>query len=276
MPSLHSPFFSLRGACLTMRGAAAPSALPEASRQTWLLPPSEGAPPLRPREFMRGWQPLRPLAGAPREHGKAMLGTRVTFPSRGKSPKARQGLRPLESPWDSAKLWEPDEVRFEGWNAKPIELKAITIPYRPFRARCASRRATLCYEPSPICHFELVGQPVFISPQATPGVAPPAVNPWRGRWVWLLHAARSFSPFWGEQQAHTCARCWGDDNAPQGEYPEGVAPLGDSLVTFSSGRKSPGCRAERLHHGWSAEEGRTSGAPLLAKGRNPRQRKKKN
>ena len=33
--------------------------------------PEEGAPPLRPR---------------------------VTFPSRGKSPKARQGLRPLESP----------------------------------------------------------------------------------------------------------------------------------------------------------------------------------
>ena len=209
-------------------------------------------------------------------YGRSAPPPRVTFPSRGKSPKARQGLRPLESPWDSAKLWEPDEVRFEGWNAKPIELKAITIPYRPFRARCASRRATLCYEPSPICHFELVGQPVFISPQATPGGAPPAVNPWRGRWVWLLRAARSGTPFWGEQQAHTCARCWGDDNVPQGEYPEGVAPLGDSLVTFSSGRKSPGCRAERLHHGWSAEEGRTSGAPLLAKGRNPRQRKKKN
>ena len=90
MPSLHSPFFSLCGACLTMRGAVAPSALPEASRQTWLLPPSEGAPPLRPWEFMRGWQPLHPPAGAPREHGKAMLGTRVTFPSRGKSPKARK------------------------------------------------------------------------------------------------------------------------------------------------------------------------------------------
>ena len=28
--------------------------------------------------------------------------------------------------------------------------------------------------------------------------------------------------------------------APQGEYPEGLSPLGDSLVTFSSGRKSPG------------------------------------
>ncbi len=102
MPSLHSPFFSLRGACLTMRGAAAPSALPEASRQTWLLPPSEGAPPLRPREFMRGWQPLRPPAGAPREHG-AMLGTRVTFPSRGKSPKARQGSTPEPPEGDRAK-----------------------------------------------------------------------------------------------------------------------------------------------------------------------------
>ena len=250
-----------------LRGAAPPVHPSGASRQTWLLLPEVGASP--PGASRQTW--LLPPPG-----GRSAPPPRVTFPSRGKSPKARQGLRPLESPWDSAKLWEPDEVRFEGWNAKPIELKAITIPYRPFRARCASRRATLCYEPSPICHFELVGQPVFISPQATPGVAPPAVNPWRGRWVWLLHAARSFSPFWGEQQAHTCARCWGDDNAPQGEYPEGVAPLGDSLVTFSSGRKSPGCRAERLHHGWSAEEGRTSGAPLLAKGRNPRQRKKKN
>ena len=229
-----------------------------------------------PRGFCGTGSPCTHLQALRESMAKPCSAPRVTFPTRGKSPKARQGLRPLESPWDSAKLWEPDEVRFEGWNAKPIELKAITIPYRPFRARCASRWATLCYEPSPICHFELVGQPVFISPQATPGVTPPAVNPWRGRWVWLLHAARSFSPFWGEQQAHTCARCWGDDNAPQGEYPEGVAPLGDSLVTFSSGRKSPGCRAERLHHGWSAEEGRTSGAPLLAKGRNPRQRKKKN
>ena len=32
-----------------------------------------------------------------------MLGTRVTFPTRGKSPKARQGLRPLESPG----AWSP-------------------------------------------------------------------------------------------------------------------------------------------------------------------------
>ena len=226
------------------------------------------APP--PRGPLRDGSPCTHQEGAPPLHPGGLS-------RRGESHQRRaKGCALWNPPRIQENFWEPDAVRFEGWTSKPIELKAITIPYRPFRARCASRWATLCYEPSPICHFELVGQPVFISPQATPGVAPPTVNPWRGRWVWLLHAARSFSPFWGEQQAHTCARCWGDDNAPQGEYPEGVAPLGDSLVTFSSGRKSPGCRAERLHHGWSAEEGRTSGAPLLAKGRTPRQRKKKN
>ncbi len=48
--------------------------------------------------LLRDGSPCTHHAGAPREHGLAMLGTRVTFPSRGKSPKARQGLRPLESP----------------------------------------------------------------------------------------------------------------------------------------------------------------------------------
>ncbi len=51
----------------------------------WALRPN-------PREFVRGWQPLRPLIWALRPK------PRVTFPSRGKSPKARQGLCPLESP----------------------------------------------------------------------------------------------------------------------------------------------------------------------------------
>ena len=105
-----------------LRPDARGAAPPEASRQTWLLLPEveglrphaphrEGAPPhtpgvyaglaapaptmraLRPapRGFLRGWQPQHPPAGAP-------PCTRVTFPSRGKSPKARQGLRPLESP----------------------------------------------------------------------------------------------------------------------------------------------------------------------------------
>ena len=43
--------------------------------------------------------------------------------------------------------------------------------------------------------------------------------------------------------------CRGSEASPLGEYPEGLSPLGDSLVTFSSGRKSPGCRAERLQVG---------------------------
>ena len=79
-----------------------PSALPKVGaappRPPWggrSAPPTPG--------LLRGWQPLHPPAGAPREHGFAMLGTRVTFPTRGKSPKARQGLRPLESPG----AWSP-------------------------------------------------------------------------------------------------------------------------------------------------------------------------
>ena len=41
----------------------------------------------------------------------------------------------------------------------------------------------------------------------------------------------------------------GERSVPLGGVPRGGPPLGDSLVTFSSGRKSPGCRAERLHQG---------------------------
>ena len=61
-----------------MRGNVALSRGPFARRASPPLhsSPEEGAPPLRPR---------------------------VTFPSRGKSPKARQGLRPLESPG----AWSP-------------------------------------------------------------------------------------------------------------------------------------------------------------------------
>ena len=131
------------------------------SRSRWrsgsiILPNSGGL-------FAGAGSPCAPrYAGAPLEHGLAMLGTRVTFPSRGKSPKARQGLRPLESPGVSAKLWEPDAVRFEGWNANPIGIEAITIPYRPFRARCASRRATFCHKKlRPICHFGFVSKSVL-------------------------------------------------------------------------------------------------------------------
>ncbi len=54
-------------------------------------PPDLGAPP-QPPGVCAGLEPLRPLIWALRPN------PRVTFPSRGKSPKARQGLCPLESP----------------------------------------------------------------------------------------------------------------------------------------------------------------------------------
>ena len=69
-----------------MRGGAAPSALPEMQA----LRPAPGV-------FCGTGSPSTPNAGAP-------PCTRVTFPSRGKSPKARQGLRPLESPEGDASL----------------------------------------------------------------------------------------------------------------------------------------------------------------------------
>ena len=71
-----------------MRGGRCP---PLHSSHGWALRPA-------PRRILRDCQPLRPTnAGAP-------PCTRVTFPSRGKSPKARQGLRPLESPEGDASL----------------------------------------------------------------------------------------------------------------------------------------------------------------------------
>ena len=90
-----------------------------------------GAPP-RTRGFLRGRQSLHPPAGAP-------PCTRVTFPSRGKSPKARQGLRPLESPW-----------------CKVAALAALAY---------ASRRATSSHRKRPICRFEFVGKSVFFLPE---------------------------------------------------------------------------------------------------------------
>ena len=99
---------------------------------------ARGFAPPPPGDFAKLLAPATHYAGAPREHGKAMLGTRVTFPSRGKSPKARQGLRPLESPW-----------------CKVAALAALAY---------ASRRAAFFYRKRPICHFEHVGKSVSFFP----------------------------------------------------------------------------------------------------------------
>ena len=51
---------------------------------------------MRPNIFLELVAPALTDAGAPREHGKAMLGTQGDFPDAGKSPKVRQGLPPLD------------------------------------------------------------------------------------------------------------------------------------------------------------------------------------
>ena len=123
-----------------------------------------GALPCTRRFFAELVAPAPPDAGAPREHGLAMLGTRVTFVSRRKSPKACQNLR----------FWTPS-VR----------------GYRPFRARCASRRATFCHRKRPICHFELGGQTgLYFSPRFCREnfllLIRGAVEEWLHVWVQLL------------------------------------------------------------------------------------------
>lgn len=57
---------------------------------------ARGFAPPPPGDFAELVAPAPHYAGAPREHGKAMLGTQGDFPDAGKSPKARQGLPPLD------------------------------------------------------------------------------------------------------------------------------------------------------------------------------------
>ena len=58
-----------------------------------------GPSPHAPGEFMRGWEPLHPPAGAPREHGKAMLGTQGDFlPDEKVTKESPRGVSPLGTP----------------------------------------------------------------------------------------------------------------------------------------------------------------------------------
>ena len=60
---------------------------------------------------------------------------------------------------------------------------------------------------------------------------------------------------------------------PKGSTQRG-APLGDSLVTFSSGRKSPGARGWKHRQGEECR-GRGAAPPRIGRGRSSRQREKK-
>ena len=149
-----------------------------------------------------------------------MLGTRVTFPTQGKSPKVRQGLCPLESPG------------------------ACSPPFSR-SLRCAPTRAGLLSANTPdrFATLNLWANRSFFLPKLYRG----------SHFLLSIRGAAVRFDFCGLPGVSlflggaALAAAGGMIIAPQGEYPEGDTPLGDSLVTFSSGRKSPGCRAERLH-----------------------------
>ena len=106
-----------------------------------------------------GLRPPQPPWG-----GRSAPPPRVTFPSRRKSPKARQGLRPLES---------------LGTKSPPFSRSL----------RCASARAGLpsTTNPDRFATLRWVGESVFFSPGGIAEGIPPVFKPWRGRWTnWRL------------------------------------------------------------------------------------------
>ena len=120
-----------------------------------------------PREQVVRLGSSLPEVGAGGPHtpmrGRSAPPPRVTFPSRGKSPKARQGLRPLESP-------EGERVKSE----------TLFAPAPPAASRNPLDRVSTIKQDRFATLSEWASRPYF-SPQATPGVTPSAVNPWRGR-----------------------------------------------------------------------------------------------
>ena len=134
--------------------------LAAACRWPLRTPMRGGLTPSSALHLSGGRRPPQPPWG-----GRSAPPPRVTFPSRRKSPKARQGLRPLESLFALAAL------------------------------RFGSRRATFYLRPRPICHFEIAeGIGLIFSPRLAE-VTPPVFKPWRGRanW-WFVLAAHSRGP----------------------------------------------------------------------------------
>ena len=122
MPSLHPPFFSLRGACLTMRGGSGPLCTPRSKSLDLASAPHQRA--LRPSD---PWSLC--VAGSPCAHLQALRESmakpcsapRMTFPSRGKSPKARQGSTPEPPEGDASLPLRQDATPSIGFSATKID-----------------------------------------------------------------------------------------------------------------------------------------------------------
>ena len=101
--------------------------------------------------------------------------------------------------------------------------------------KVASKRATAPHRgaPAPRINSRIF---LFVKAQGDGASNSPTTSKWQ------LHLRRWHSPLSGGSDAK---RRWGDDNSPPAGS-RGSAP-GTPLVTFVVKRKSPGCRAERLH-----------------------------
>ena len=77
----------------------------------------------------------------------------------------------------------PDEkVTKESPGAAPLGTRwcEISALFALAALRSGSRRAGLCHRKRPICHFEVVGKPVFVVSFGFDQEKYSAVNPWRG------------------------------------------------------------------------------------------------
>ena len=190
----------------------------------------EGAPPLRPRGDLCG-------DGSPYTHQCRRSALHPgDFLAKRKSPKIRQ-----EPP--GSRLRRSLDLRRRG---QKLKRNAFTsAPFAP---------PALC--PSGIVRDNLNPQASSGAPPAAPRIGSrgydsaetkgekrpvcPLSSKWQiGLFLWQKVARRE-----SEQSGASAKRAVTTHRG----IPKGTA-LGDSLVTFSSGRKSPGCRAERLHTG---------------------------
>ena len=137
-------------------------------------PYGEGAPPLHPRGILQGRKSLLLQCRRSALHPG-------DFPVAGKVTKGAPGAAPLDLPVQG---------------------------YRPFRARCASRRATFCHRKRPICHFELGGQTgLYFSPRFCREnfllLIRGAVEEWLHVWMQLLggFGVSVEGVLWGEDGA---------------------------------------------------------------------------
>ena len=141
-----------------------------------------------PREQVVRHGSSLPEVGAGGPHtpmrGRSAPPPRVTFPSRGKSPKARQNLRfwtPSRFQQNFGNLTQSGSrdgtLALSDWKPQP----SLSALFALAALRSGSRRAGFYHRKRPICHFEMVGESVFVVSFGFDQEKYSAVNPWLGR-----------------------------------------------------------------------------------------------